>query len=60
MNSVFPIAAVPVFILSGAMQWSISRYFGNSEYAYEQLVTKYSSVVCFACALLFAIMNFFV
>ncbi len=60
MNSIFPIAAVPVFILSGAMQWSISRYFGDSEYTYEQLVTKYSGAVCFACALLFAIMNFFV
>ncbi len=60
MNPEFPIAIVPLFILSGVMQWSISRYFGDSEYTYEQLVTKYSGAVCFACAVLFVIMNFFI
>lgn len=55
----FPITMIPLLLLSGIMQWRISKYFDNSDYVHEQLVSKYSGVVCFACAFLVIIMNFF-
>lgn len=59
MNPEFPITIIPLLILSGIMQWRISKYFDGGDYACEELISKYSGVVCFACAFLFIIMNFF-
>jgi hypothetical protein len=59
MNPEFPVTMIPLLILSGIMQWRAAKYFGGSDYTREQLMSKYSSGVCFICAFLFIIMNFF-
>lgn len=60
MNPEFPITMIPILMLSGIMQWRISKYFENGDYVREQLISKYSVIVCFACAFLVIIMNFFI
>lgn len=60
MNPEFPIVVVVLLILSGFMQQRISGYFDGGEYTHERLVAKYSGWVCFAFALLFLVMNFFI
>lgn len=59
MNPEFPIVVVVLLILSGLMQQHISGYFDGGEYTRERFIAKYSGWVCFAFALLFAVINFF-
>lgn len=60
MSPELPVVVVILFVLSGFMQWRISGYFDSGEYNRERLVSKYSSFACFALAVLFFIMNFFI